>query len=207
LRLDGDFTSAFGVQPKRIGSAPYEGERIRLVGYGATVEGSGTGGGYKRMGYNVIADVSTNTFYHDDTSQSYDAGGDSGGPIFNGDSDCEVGSYTGITATYIWPFGNIDTDYTATRLDTKLWWIQPASGDPSVLACNQTRCGDGFCQSPETCSTCPQDCGACPDPGNPCSGQPDGTDCGDDCCTGFNRCRGGVCTTGTCCNTQACCQL
>jgi V8-like Glu-specific endopeptidase len=205
--LDGDYTATYGVQPKRIGSTPYEGERIRVVGYGATVDdGTGTGGGYKRQGYNVITDVSDQTFDYDDTSQAYGVLGDSGSPTFVGDTDCEVGVFAAITATEIWPF-TFDRDYTPTRLDTKLWWIQPTSGDPSVLACNQTRCGDGFCQSPETCSTCPQDCGACPDPGNPCSGQPDGTDCGDDCCTGFNKCRGGVCTTGTCCNTQACCLL
>ena len=102
-----------------------------------------------------------------------------------------------------WP--GLDWDGITSRVDTKAAWIQSTSNDPTVYTCGYAACGDGYCQSPETCSTCPQDCGACP-PG-PCGGQPDGTPCGYDCCSGFNTCRSGVCTTGSCCNTTHCCSL
>ncbi|HZS41444.1 MAG TPA: trypsin-like serine protease, partial [Polyangia bacterium] len=181
LTLDRDFTAAYGAVPRRIGGAPVDGARIEILGYGFSTPGDYSTSGYKRYGYNNITDIGSDTFDYDDTSQAYAQQGDSGGPALNAGTDCEVGVYAAQTATQIWPF-TFDTDWTPTRIDTKLSWIQSASGDPTVYACGQTACGDGLCQSPETCSTCPQDCGACP-PG-PCGGQPDGTPCGYDCCTG-----------------------
>jgi V8-like Glu-specific endopeptidase len=201
IALDGDFPATFGVVPLRIGTAPSENASIRLVGYG--YDGAG-GSGYKRTGNNTISDTSSDTFDYDDTSQAYGQFGDSGSPVLYSASDCEVGVYVAMTATNILNLFSVDWDYTSTRIDNKMWWIQ--SWDTSVLGCGQTNCGDGFCQSPESCFSCPTDCGAC-NPANPCAGQPDGTDCGDDCCTGFMKCQGGVCTNGSCCNTRNCCLL
>ncbi len=36
---------------------------------------------------------------------------------------------------------------------------------------NQPVCGDGACEQPESCSTCPDDCGACPPPLDPPGGR------------------------------------
>jgi V8-like Glu-specific endopeptidase len=192
------FADVYGIQPRRIGGWVGSGGTIRLVGYGY----SGTNSRIKRYGYNSVSDVYGQTIEYDDNSRTYSENGDSGGPVFVGDSDCEVALIV-TSGDTIWPF--FDWDGITSRVDTKASWIQSVANDWSVYTCGQTSCGDGYCQSPETCATCPQDCGACP--AGPCNGQPDGTVCGDDCCTGFNTCRAGVCTTGSCCNTAHCCSL
>jgi hypothetical protein len=67
---------------------------------------------------------------------------------------------------------------------------------------NQAVCGDGICQSPETCGSCPQDCGGCA-----CSSTAEcayawicgaGGICTTTGCDATHPCNGGCCTNGTC---------
>jgi hypothetical protein len=44
-------------------------------------------------------------------------------------------------------------------------WIAVKTNQPRTDIIPDTRCGDGVCDSSETCSSCAADCGACPDGG------------------------------------------
>jgi len=198
INLDRDFTNFYGIVPRRFGAAPIDGASITLVGFGCSSFDNPYEFGIKRSGQNNISDIHSQLIDFDDTSQTYTCYGDSGGPAFYTNTDCQVGITLGEDEFIF------DTDFELARLDTKAAWIQWASADPSVLTCGQTICGDGFCQLPEDCTSCPQDCGECQ---GLCGGVADGTPCGFDCCTGYNVCRAGECTTGSCCNTGFCCSL
>jgi hypothetical protein len=213
IRLDHDFTSMYGVAPLRIGASPVEGTSIRLVGYGRSDDNDpGTFGG-KRFGTNTIADLGDETIDFDDTSQATGANGDSGMPLLQPFTDCELGVFVGTSDTCFLFF--CDFDWEASRLDTKLSWIQQTSADWTVYACNQTACGDGLCQSPEWCGSCPQDCGSCPLPppdvcgDGACTGSEDCSTCSRDCgkCCKLpliDCCGDGRCTTQALCNKFGC---
>jgi len=199
IMLNEDVTSATGIVPRRIGSSPYEGERIYLVGYGRT-DPDIDNFGQKHSGYNVITDLGDESIDYDDTSQTLGAEGDSGGPAIVPYTDCEVGVFDGTDPGFL----GLDRDWELSRLDTKLGWIQQTSHDPSVYSCFQTVCGDGICHAGESCASCPQDCGACPAPvcgDGRCDGGESCTSCPGDCgaCPGH-------CPNGTvhCCGEEDC---
>jgi hypothetical protein len=194
IRLDQDFTALTGIVPRQLGATAVGGSTITLVGYGCTDWGTQAGIGQKRYGQNSIVDVFSETVEFDNSDRAYGCPGDSGGPAFSQGNECEVGIQVGRWTA---PF---DTDYILTRLDTKLAWILAAANDPTVHACGQAVCGDGLCQTPEWCGTCPQDCGACPvcgdgvcNSGEYCGICPQdcgacGAFCGDHVCNGGETC-------------------
>lgn len=213
LRLGFDFPAATGIVPRRIGASPAEGASIFLIGYGRSDPNDPNTFGTRRSGTNTIELVHDQTIDFDDTSQTYGAPGDSGGPAMTPYTDCEIGVYGGSQTSGVWPF--LDTDEELSRLDTKLDWVQSASNDPTVYACSHTVCGDGFCQGSEWCYNCPQDCGACPPPppdvcgDGACTGSEDCGSCPGDCgscCTGgkIDCCGDGVCMTPALCRRTQC---
>ena len=160
VKLASDFTTLTGIQPRRIGSTPGEGASMRLVGYGCTDPANPVGtAGVLYTGTNTIDAVTAERLEYDDTSRAYSCAGDSGGPALIEGTDCELGVMVGQQTSCT--LFICDTDWQITRLDTKLAWIQSASQDPSVHGCGQAACGDAFCQSPESCASCPLDCGTC----------------------------------------------
>jgi hypothetical protein len=69
----------------------------------------------------------------------------------------------------------------------------------TVCLSNECTCGDGTCNSGETCGTCPSDCGACPSCGDgTCNGAETCSDCPGDC----GACP--ACGDGTCNGTETC---
>lgn len=195
-----DISAATGIVPLRIAGTAHEGDRAWLVGYGRTNPDDPNSGGLKHGGYTSIGDTHDQTYDYDDTSQAYGADGDSGGPAIQAYTDCVVGVFGGIDSG----FWGLDTDWELTRTDTKLGWIRQWANDPSVYTCNQTVCGDGFCQFGEWCGSCPQDCGACPPPvcgDGSCNGNEDCTSCPHDCGSCPPVCRPG---TDDCCNDGVC---
>jgi len=191
--LDQDFTTLSGVTPFRIAS-PYSSsddfdldDPIDIVGYSCN---GAPGGGLcrQRWAQQTITDENYNAM---DISWDQIDHGDSGGPGFI--TDC-VG-------------GVIVSQHILSRVDQKYDWIRSTAEDLSVHGCFQASCGDGLCQSPETCSTCPGDCGVCLPPPPPvcgdhsCNGSETCSSCPGDC----GRCAP-VCRPGTddCCNDGVC---
>lgn len=212
LLLDSDFTSWTGIVPRRIGSAPSPGTTFRLVGFGSA-EGAPSFG-QKRTGTNVVDECHSETADFEDTSRTLGDSGDSGAPAFAPThSDCEMSMFVGTTDTCVLSF--CDREWRLTRLDTKVAWIQQASFDSSVHACNETACGDGVCQGLESCSSCPGDCGVCTPPSpdvcgdGECTGSESCTTCGADCgrccpANTFDCCLDGFCRTAGACNRIGC---
>lgn len=206
ITLDQDYSSLTGIVPLRVGGVPVDDNLIDLVGFGC-VDDHDNGIGQKRRGTNRIAGLHDQTIDIEDTSQAYGCHGDSGGPGLV--ADCQKGIIVGSDTIFF------DTDYELTRTDTKLAWIQSVSGDPSVLECWHSICGDAFCQYPDSCGVCPE-CGACPP--SPCgngvceSGQGEECfscpqDCGEcpACRRGWIDCCGdGICTTPAVCRKFGC---
>jgi hypothetical protein len=152
--------------PRRINTPsfpPSANENIQLVGYGVSSPG-GSDYGQKRYGFTFVTSVAPETFDYNESS-TFMAVGDSGSPVFDHGSgpyhDCVIGVANGKDVTQQAVYVNSRTDNNG-----KPDWIQQvahAANDFTVYACGVTVCGDGFCQDPETCSTCPQDCGQCCD--------------------------------------------
>jgi len=171
LKLASDATTATGVVPRRIGGAPVGGAAMHLVGFGCTVwDENAPTLLQRRHGANYISDIGSQLIDYEGDTGAYGCFGDSGGPAYNFGTDCQIGVMVGRYDFPLPQFPFIDSDYEITRLDTKLAWVQSVAADPSVLACGQTVCGDGFCQAPETGCSCPQDCGTCEPPPPPAEG-------------------------------------
>ena len=200
IKLDRDFTSLTGIVPLRIGDPPHGGELINVGGYGCNAFGgnhTGPGIGQQRIGNNNISSVDSQIIKYNDISQAYNCYGDSGGLMGAGGfgSDCQIGV---LAAS---PTNGGSGDYKASRIDTKLPWILQTAADPSVLVCFEAICGDGFCQYPETCSSCSADCHCAPPPqcgDGQCNGSETSQNCPSDCAPG---CSG---TTSDCCGVGAC---
>ena len=197
VRLNDDFTAITGIYPDRLGGPPSEGDVIEIIGYGCTVWYTTTGQGQKHGGINNVADINPEVIDYDDLNQAYGCFGDSGGPMLLPGTDCEVGVIGGLDP------GVFDSDFGASRVDTKIDWIlsnvndNSTVNDPSVNLCGQTTCGDTLCMSPENCSSCPQDCGTCGVCGDGvCSANESCAFCPADCGVCAPYCGDGICNGG-----------
>jgi len=208
IRFVKDLTLLTGVTPLMIGGPVQEDEIVTLVGWGCDKVQNTTGDGQQRYGYNSISDVNDFTLDYDDESRThaceepwdYLGRGDSGGPatVYN----CVIGLNSGQDD------GLFGTDYKLTRVDKKVDWIRRSTTDQTIHDCFNPQCGDGLCQYPETCSTCPSDCPTgCPRCGDGrCDTNETPASCPADCHTG--SCQVGksdCCDTGVC-YTQAACK-